>query len=236
MGEESLAAAQQRAEADRQAAMQSGQMGEASLAAAQERAEADRRARIQSGQMTEASLTSAQARAEADRAAGMQSAQMTETSLMNAQQRFESDRQAYLKAAQMGDQSAMQVAKMNMDASRYNQDMLMKQAQEARDQAQMYTGLGDDAQARAYTRIGELERSGATEREMNQRWLDMAYEEEMNRRNFGRENLNWMQGIVSGAPGVLPASQYQKRPAPSFASQMAGFGLGASGLSQMFKS
>ena len=169
---------------------------------------------------------------ERDRAASMGAAQMTEQSLSAAQNRFNQNRDSYLRAVQMGDQAGMRSAQMGMDAARYNQDMILKQADAARESAKLESGLGDSESARRWKQIQEKERVGAQRREMQQRVLDMNYEDFMAQRDWNKNQMNWLAGILAGAPGVVP--EYTKRPAPSFAAQAAGLGMGMAGMKKMF--
>ena len=169
---------------------------------------------------------------EKDRSASMAAAQMTEQSLSAAQSRFNQNRDSYLRAVQMGDQAGMKSAQMGMDAARYNQDMIMKQSDAARKSAELESSLGDSSQARLWKQIQEKERVGAQRREMQQRALDVNYEDYMARRDWNKNQMNWLAGILAGVPGVVP--EYTKRPAPSFASQAAGLGMGLAGARKLF--
>ena len=110
--------------------------------------------------------------------------------------------------------------------------MILKQADAARESAKLESGLGDSESARRWKQIQEKERVGAQRREMQQRVLDMNYEDFMAQRDWNKNQMNWLAGILAGAPGVVP--EYTKRPAPSFAAQAAGLGMGMAGMKKMF--
>ena len=184
------------------------------------------------GRGAEAAYGDAQQQYERDRTAAMGAGRMTEQSLMNAQNRFESDRQAYFKAVQMGDVAEQERTKRNMEASKYNQDMILQQADAERQSAKLYTGIGESAQKSAYERLKQMEMAGASQREMLQAQMDMAYQQQWDQAMWPQRQLNWYSGILSGVPGGAWAP---KPSSPSIASQMAGFGLGAAALSQMGK-
>ena len=84
---------------------------------------------------------------------------------------------------------------------------------------------------RAQERIKELERAGATQREMEQAHLDMAYEDFMREYEYPKSQMSWLSGILSGVPGGM--QQYTKTPAPSLTSQALGLGIGAAGLNKL---
>jgi len=186
------------------------------------------------GRGLSAAYTGAEQQFERDRASQMAAARMTEDSLTAAQNRFSQNRDAYLRAVQMGDQSAMQAARMEMDASKYNQDMILRQADAARQSANLESQLGDTDLARRMKVIQQQERVGAMEREKHQRQLDMDYEDWLQSQRHTQNQINWMSGLLSGVPGVLP--ERQMRPAPSFISQLAGLGLGGAAIGKMMQS
>ena len=148
----------------------------------------------------------------------------------DAQQQYERDRAAYFNAARMGDASDQERAKMQMDASKYNQDMLIKQSQQAGDVSKLYAGLGQQGQTMAYERLKQMEQAGATQREMAQAERDMLYQEYWDQQMWPREQIEWYTGILGGAP---KQNAQQKSAAPSLVSQMAGLGMAGAGIKSL---
>jgi hypothetical protein len=70
----------------------------------------------------------------------------------------------------------------------------------------------------------------------SQAGMDMAYQDFLNQRDYDRQNLNWMSGILRGVPVSANSNVtgYQYQAPPNQMSQVAGLGLGAAGLAKMF--
>lgn len=94
--------------------------------------------------------------------------------------------------------------------------------------------LGFDAQQRNLTNISELERSGAVQREMAQRELDLAYNDFSQEQNYPMQNMSFLSSVLSGVPNAQLAGQTTFAAQPGLASQLASLGLGAAGISQLF--
>ena len=74
-------------------------------------------------------------------------------------------------------------------------------------------------------------RQAANIRQQDQReGYDLAYSDFLNQRDFPRQQINYMSGILRGVP-VSPTMETTKYAAqPNIAQQMMGFGLGGMGL------
>ena len=140
----------------------------------------------------------------------------------NAQQQFERDRGAAIQAAQMGDASALASAKMRMQASQGNRDAEFKKAQTYQDIAKVGSGLGTDAQSRAYERLKEMERSGVTQKEREQQLYDLAYGDFATERDYPKQQLNFLMSMLGGIPKGMEETQYGTT--PGLTSQLAGLG------------
>jgi len=235
MGDQSaLQAAQMRmraGEGDRSAAIQAAQMGDQSrLQAAQMGLDifgGDRAAAIQAAQMGEAgAVTGAQMRmraGEGDRAAAQEAAQMN----MSA---YESNRQAAIRAAEMGDQSALQDAQMRMAAEMENAKNNMAVAQGYTGISSAWSDLGTSSLGRQMSILDQMQKAGATQRDMAQAELDMAREDQWRAFEWPREQLNWLMGLAAGIPTNPRAQVYSPGPDPF--STAAGAGLTLAGLTQ----
>lgn len=150
----------------------------------------------------------------------------------DAQQQFERDRGAAIQAARMGDASRLQAAQQAMAVDLENQKRLQWQGGFAQDLAKTSTDIGTISQNRALQRIQELERAGASRREMTQARKDLIYDEFRDRYDYPKTQMSWLQGILSGLPGNM--EQRTETPGPTMISQLAGLGLTAAGFQQMF--
>jgi len=90
--------------------------------------------------------------------------------------------------------------------------------------------LGTAEQAANLDRLRAQSASAGEEQAMNQRQLDMAYQTEMERRNFEKQQLEYLSNILRGNAAALGSTQTQFTPAPSVASQIGGLGLAGLGL------
>ena len=92
--------------------------------------------------------------------------------------------------------------------------------------------LGTASQAREIGMINELDRSGAIERELQQRELDMAYGDFQEERDWPQQRMSWLSGVLSGVPSQI-GSQATSTPQPGIVSQLTGLGLGAAAIGQL---
>lgn len=182
-----------------------------------------------------AAYEGAQQQFERDRGARLRAEEMTDSSLRAANDYFmraeARNRDNLHRAQQSGDQSLFRAAQMQMEADQSNRDAIFKEVSARGTMASATSRLGTESQARMNDLISELQRSGATKREMDQAGLDMMYEDFMRQQTFDQDQINWMLGVISGSPGATQT--YTKRPGPSAASELLGYGLGASSLAGM---
>jgi hypothetical protein len=102
--------------------------------------------------------------------------------------------------------------------------------------AQGLAGLGQLDQTLALQRADSLGLTGAMQEERDQASLDLAYADEVNQRDYDRQNINWMSGIMHGVPIAAQSETTRYEAPPSALSQMLGLGLGAYGLYNNAKS
>lgn len=96
--------------------------------------------------------------------------------------------------------------------------------------------LGTQQQAADLGRATALGAYGGTERAVAQQQLDAQYADQMRALNFPAEQLGSMANLLRGVPLTdTSGSQTTTTPAPSFASQLAGIGLGGLSLANMLK-
>lgn len=90
--------------------------------------------------------------------------------------------------------------------------------------------LGTAEQAANLDRLRAQSASAGEEQAMQQKELDMAYQTEMERRNFEKQQLEYLSNILRGNAAALGSTQTNYMPAPSAASQIGGLGLAGLGL------
>jgi hypothetical protein len=95
------------------------------------------------------------------------------------------------------------------------------------------SALGTQSLAREQSMTNELGRSGSIEREMLQRELDLGKRNWQNEQDYPKQQMNWMSSMLSGVPNAQLGTTTTTSAQPGLVSQLAGYGLAASSISQM---
>lgn len=146
---------------------------------------------------------------------------------ITAQQKLE-DRLADIQAT--GSQQAYEQA-----ASQFERDRAaeMGRASSAMSGLAQLASLGERSQAGLLARLAQLESVGKAEEGRRQLGLDQAYQEFIERREYPREQLDYLRGLISGTP--FPRTQttmgYQAQNLPA---QLLGLGITGYQLANMF--
>lgn len=140
---------------------------------------------------------------------------------------FNQDRSAQIGANQLNNQFLQEQSRLGMGAEQANKQFGLGAGQ-------ALAGLGQATQQAGITDIQTLLNSGAMQQGQTQAGLDMAYQDFLSQRDYPRQNLNWLSGILRGVPVSANSSVVGYQPAPSTLSQISGLGLGAAGLAKMF--
>lgn len=142
----------------------------------------------------------------------------------NAQQMFTSDQQRRMQAAMANQGAGIQGAQLGIQG-----------AQTGIGAAQALGQLGGTQQQLYMDRLKSLMGVGTAQQELAQRGLDTAYQDFINQRDFERQNLAFMSGILRGIP-VSPQSEVvTSAPGPNPLSQLLGAGIAGSQLANMGK-
>ena len=109
------------------------------------------------------------------------------------------------------------------------------------DAASNASNIAQIQQSQAFQRIAAMQEAGIARRDMAQSIRDLAYQDFLEKRDWNREQLNWLAGLLSGTPysqtgkssdtSGLTASP----PGASGLSQAAGLGIAGLGAYNMFK-
>lgn len=145
--------------------------------------------------------------------------------------------QALLGIQQLG-------AGQNLEAQRANQAAQIQRAAGLGQLGQTYGALGQGLgqqgalqQQADIARAAALGAYGGTERQVGQQQLDAQYQDQMRALGFPEQQLGSMSNILRGVPlGDAFGTQTTTATPPSFASQLAGIGLGGLSLANMIKS
>jgi len=137
-----------------------------------------------------------------------------------------------LRADEMRDDALFRQTQADMAARDYANQARMQGAAQYGQMGQLASDLGTQYDARQLNRLREMERAGASRRELDQAVLDMNYENYMRRTNWAQDQLNWLQGILAGAPAAQQT--YTTAPGPSPVSELLGLGLAAGSVGNLF--
>jgi hypothetical protein len=99
--------------------------------------------------------------------------------------------------------------------------------------AQLLGGLGTAQQESQLRRLQAQGAVGAEQRDYQQRLLDQAYGDFLRQRDYPMEQLGYFSNLMRGIPVGLSSTQTAYAAPPSAASQIAGTGLSALGLSRL---
>lgn len=158
---------------------------------------------------------------------GMQDAYQTGLGAFNA------DRQAQFGAAGLNSQNQQQQSQLGMAATNANNQMGLSNAQLGLSVGQAQAGLGQATQQGAIADAQALLNTGAVQQAQQQTGLDTAYADFINQRDYDRNNLNWLSGILRGVPTSANTTTTGYQAPPSMVSQISGLGLGAAGLAKL---
>lgn len=180
-------------------------------------------------------FTSDQARA---LQAGMANQQAIQAAQAARAQMFTSDQARALQAQMANQQARQQGFATNLQAQMANQKALetamglrLQGSQQGLAAAQGLGQLGAMQQGLAYDRLTALEKAGATQQGLQQAALETAYKDFINQRDFGKQNINWLTGIMAGVPVGAQSEVLSYEAAPSAYSQLLGTGMAANELS-----
>ena len=152
--------------------------------------------------------------------------------------------QAALQTQQLGTQTGLQAALANQQARLDAQKAAEASRQfgvtsgyqglaQAMQGAQTLGQLGQTQQQMDLQRFQAQDLTAAQEQQMQQRYLDTAYQDFLRQQQYPMDQLSYYSSILHGIPVTPNTSSTVSQPAPSMASQLGGLGLGALALSKM---
>jgi len=171
----------------------------------------------------------------------------SQQAFQNAQQQFNTSQQQQQAANQANLQAMLGVQQLGssqyLDAQRANQAAGMQKAAGLGQIGQTYgaigQGLGQQGvmqQQSDLARATALGAYGGSERAVAQQQLDAQYQDQMRALGFEEQQLGNFSNILRGVPlGDTMGTQTTTTPPPSFASQLAGVGLGGLALFNQLK-
>ena len=196
----------------------------------------------------------AQAQFERDRAAKMDALKQnlasqiatqqlqTTTDMQVAFQNMDADQQARVQnmAAEnqmrgMNAENALRAAIANQQADLQAQSISMQGAGLAAQAAQTVGNLGQYQFQTDLSRLNAQQATAAQEQALQQQKLDLAYQDYQRQLNYPMEQLQQYSSLLRGVPISPTTTQTAYAPAPSLGAQLAGAGLSAASLYNMYK-
>ena len=101
---------------------------------------------------------------------------------------------------------------------------------QALDAARLLGSLGGQEQAMAFDRLQNLQAAGEIQRQLEQRGLDIGYQDFLRQQAFPREQIGFFSSILQGLPVAPGSSMAAFGVAPSTSQQLLGAGIGGVGL------
>lgn len=134
---------------------------------------------------------------------------------LNAQQQYERDRAAGLAGS-----------KFNLEGAQFGADVGLKSASQLQN-------LGTAEQEADLKRIAAQQSAGAQQQALEQQKLDAAYQQFVEQRDWEKNQLGFLSGLIRGTPFSTSQLQSTSAPGATTASTIASLGLGAYGLSSL---
>ena len=157
----------------------------------------------------------------------------SEKAFGQAQQQFERDRAAQIQVALANQQAGLQTQQMGEQSRQFGANLGLQGLQQGLAGAQTLGGLGTAQQESQLRRLQAQAAAGAEQRQLKQQQLDTAYADFLRQRDYPMEQLGYYSNLLRGVPVGLSSTQTAYAAPPSAASQLAGAGLGALGLSRL---
>lgn len=147
---------------------------------------------------------------------------------LNAQQQYERDRAARMTTAQQQEAARQAAAGINLQGAQFG-------AQTGLTAASQLANLGTARQTSDLQRIQALSAAGEQQQALEQQKLTDAYNTYLEKRDWNKNQLGYLSGLIRGTPFSTTQTQGVQTAAPSSTSQLLGLGVTGLGLAQLLK-
>ena len=166
------------------------------------------------------------------------SAQQQQEAANQAAQRFRSEAfQQNQRAQQVQNEAAMRAREFNVGSAQDRAKLGLAGLQadqagrgQALDSARLLSSLGGQEQAMAYDRLRNMQAAGEIQRGMDQRGMDMGYQDFLRQQAFPREQIGFFSNMLQGLPVTPGSTMASYGVNPSTTQQVLGAGIGGVGL------
>ena len=139
-----------------------------------------------------------------------------------------------MKAALANQQSNLQAQQLTQQGQQFaaglGKDIGLAGLTAGLQSSQAMGQLGTAEQGANLDRLRAQAASAGEEQAMQQKQLDTAYQTEMEKRNYEKQQLEYLSNILRGNAAALGSTQTNYAAPPSVASQIGGLGLAGLGL------
>ena len=143
--------------------------------------------------------------------------------------------EAFRQAQQMGAEQFERDRASALASRRQGAEEALREAETGVTAAGKAAGLDPQIFAQAAQQAEALEGLGLTRQRMDQANLDLAYQDFINQRDYEKQMINYLSGILRGVPVTPQSEVVEYQPPPSFGGQLLGAGVTGAGLLDMFK-
>lgn len=176
---------------------------------------------------SQSAYENAQAQFERDRAAGMTAGQANLQAALGTQQL---GTQTGLQALLANQQYGLEAQRLGEQSRQFASQQGLAGLAQTGQMAQTLGNLGQMQGQSDLARLNQQQQVAAQEQEMQQRYLDTAYQDFLRQRDYPLEMLQQYSSMLRGVPVAPSSTQTAYAPSPSLASQIMGTGLGALGM------
>lgn len=224
------AAFQQTSLANQAALNQAGQFGAsqsqaAALANQQARQQANLASQSAYNQALQFGATQEQAAQIANQQANLTAAQTNQSMAYNVGLQ---NLQSALTTQQQQDAARQAAAQLNLQGAQFG-------AQTGLSAAQQRAALGTATQTADLQRLAAQESAGKAQQDQQQAELNAAYNTFLEQRDWEKNQLGFLSGLIRGTPFSTSQTGTTTAPAPSTTSQLAGLGIAGVGLANLLK-
>lgn len=163
-------------------------------------------------------------------------AQGSQQAFQNAQQQFQADQARQLQAQQANQAAGLQADQLNQQGQQFSaglgKDIGLAGLSTGVDSSRLLGALGIEQQNAELSRLQAKVAAGEKEQAQLQGETDTDYQNRMSALNYEKQQLQFYSDILRGNANALGSTTVQYAPAPSIASQAAGFGLAGLSLAK----
>ena len=140
-----------------------------------------------------------------------------------------------LDALRANQQSALEAQRLGEQSKQFGAQNQLAALGQAGQMAQTMGNLGQYQQQADLQRLGAQSTAAGQQQALEQQYLDQYYQDYLRQRDFPMEQIGYMSNILRGLPVTPASTQTTYAPPPSMLSQIAGTGLSAASLYNMYK-